>query len=79
MPSNDFLYGVQWVFDPFSVTYAFIKTLVFAFVLTTVPAFYGFFTAGGALEVGRSSTKAVVYSSIVILIVNYVITQMLLI
>lgn len=79
VPSSDFLYGVTWEFKSFSVIYALIKTVVFAFVLTTVPSYHGYFTRGGALEVGRSSTKAVVFSSIVILVLNYLITQMLLI
>ena len=79
VPSSDFLYGLQWDFKPFSVFYALLKTVVFAFFLTTVPSYHGFYTRGGALEVGRQSTKAVVYSSIVILVVNYLLTQMLLI
>ena len=79
VPSSDFLYGLQWEFKPFSVGYALLKTVVFAFFLTTVPSYHGFYTRGGALEVGRQSTKAVVYSSIVILVVNYLLTQMLLI
>ncbi len=76
---DDFIYGIQYDFDPFTVTYALIKTVVFAFIIASVPAFHGYFTRGGALEVGRSSTKGVVYSSIVILIANYVITQILLV
>jgi len=75
----EFVYGIQYDFDPFGITYALIKTVVFAFVITSVPAYYGYYTKGGALEVGRSSTKAVVYSSIVILVLNYVLTQMLLV
>jgi phospholipid/cholesterol/gamma-HCH transport system permease protein len=76
---DDFIYGIQYDFDPFTVTYALIKTVVFAFIIASIPAFHGYFTRGGALEVGRSSTKGVVYSSIVILIANYVITQILLV
>ena len=76
--SADFIIGIQFDFDPFTVTYALIKTLFFAFVITSVPAYHGYYTRGGALEVGRSSTKGVVYSSIVILILNYVLTQLLL-
>ena len=77
--SHDFIYGVQYDFDSFSVTYAMIKTVVFAFLITSIPAYHGYFTNGGSLEVGRSSTQAVVYSSIAILILNYVLTQLLLI
>jgi len=77
--SHEYIYGIQYDFEPFAVTYALIKTVVFAFVLTSVPAYFGYYTSGGALEVGRSSTQSVVYSSIVILILNYVLTQLLLI
>ena len=52
--------------------------MVFAFIISTLPAFYGFFTKGGALEVGVSSTNGVVNSSILIIIFNYLITQLLL-
>ncbi|MCB0793513.1 MAG: ABC transporter permease [Flavobacteriales bacterium] len=76
---EDFIQGLQWDFDPYTVTYALIKTVVFAFIITSVSAYHGYFTKGGALEVGRSSTTAVVFSSIVILIANYLLTQILLI
>lgn len=76
---EDYIYGIQFDFREFSVIYALIKTCFFAFVLTTIPAYQGYYTSGGALEVGRSSTKAVVNSSIVILLLNYILTQLLLI
>ena len=74
----DYVVGLQTDFNPFLVTYAIIKTLVFAFLIATVPSYHGYYTSGGALEIGRSSTKSVVYTSIVILIINYVLTQLLL-
>ncbi len=74
----DFVYGLQFDFKTFSVVYALIKTLVFAFIITTVSSYFGYFTKGGALQVGESSTKAVVFSSIYILIANYFLTQLLL-
>jgi len=76
--SGDYLYGVQWDFDPYTVTYALIKTVVFAFIIATVAAYQGYYTVGGTREVGISSTRAVVYSNVVILITNYVLTQLLL-
>ena len=63
----------------FHITYAMIKTLFFAFIITSIPAYHGYFTRGGSLEIGVSSTKSVVYSSISILIINYILTQLLLI
>lgn len=76
--SQEFLYGIQFDFKPFNVTYALIKTVVFAFVITSVSSYFGYYTKGGALEVGRSSTKSVVYSSIIILLLNLILTQLLL-
>jgi phospholipid/cholesterol/gamma-HCH transport system permease protein len=79
IPPSEYIYGIMYDFKPFGITYALIKTVFFAFFITSIPAYHGYNTRGGALEVGKSSTDAVVYSSIVILIVNYVLTQLLLI
>jgi phospholipid/cholesterol/gamma-HCH transport system permease protein len=76
--TTEYLYGIQYAFRPFYVTYALVKTFFFAFIITAIPSYYGYYTSGGALEVGSSSTKAVVYSSIYILVVNFILTQLLL-
>ncbi|PIF00415.1 MAG: ABC transporter permease [Maribacter sp.] len=76
--SADFIEGVQLDFIPFHVTYAFIKTLIFAFVLATIPSYHGFYMKGGALEVGKASTTSFVWTSVVIIILNYILTQLLL-
>ena len=76
--SEDFVYGIQYAFIPYYVTYAIIKTLFFAFVITSVSAFEGYFVEGGSLEVGQASTRAVVYSSVIILLLNVILTQLLL-
>lgn len=78
MSTQQYVYGLQYAFDPFSVTYALTKTVVFAFIITSVPAYHGYYSAGGSKEVGISSTQGVVYSSIVILVLNYVLTQTML-
>ena len=77
--SADFIQGIQMGFKPFHVTYAIIKTVVFAFIITTVSAYQGYYTRGGTREVGISSTRAVVYSDVVILFTNLILTQLLLI
>jgi phospholipid/cholesterol/gamma-HCH transport system permease protein len=79
MTEPGYLYGIKFDFQTFSVTYALIKTVCFAFIITTISAYQGYYTDGGALEVGRSSTRAVVHSSILILIMNYILTNLLLI
>jgi len=76
--SEPFLSGLQADFIPFQIIYAFIKTLVFAFILATVPSFHGFYMKGGALEVGKASTTSFVWTSVLIIISNYIITQLLL-
>jgi phospholipid/cholesterol/gamma-HCH transport system permease protein len=78
LPSADYIYGIQYLFVPFYITYALVKTVVYAFIITSVSAFYGYNVKGGALEVGRSSTRGVVYSSILILLADLVLTQMML-
>lgn len=76
--SNQFITGLQDDFIPFHITYAFIKTGAFAFILATIPSFHGFYMKGGALEVGKASTVSFVWTSVVIILVNYFLTQMLL-
>lgn len=78
LTSADYIYGIQYWFIPFYVSYSLIKTVVFAIIITTVPAFFGYYVKGGALEVGHSSTKGVVASSILILLFNVILTQLLL-
>lgn len=74
----DYIYGLHYAFVPFYVTYTVIKICVFAVLITSISAFFGYYTEGGALEVGRSSTKAVVYSIICVLMFNLILTQVLL-
>jgi len=76
--SADYIRGIQDQFVPFNITFAMIKTTVFAYVITSVSAYHGFYTDGGALEVGKSSTNAVVYSSVIILVFDYILTQLIL-
>lgn len=76
--SHDFVKGLLDSFIPYNVTFALIKTVVFAYVITSISSYQGFYTTGGALEVGKVSTNAVVFSSIVILILDYILSQVLL-
>ncbi len=75
---EDYIVGLQIDFDTFHVIYAFIKTFVFAFALATIPSFHGYYMKGGALEVGKASTTSFVWTSVVIIVLNYFLTQMLL-
>ena len=78
VPSESYIQGIQMDFDSYHITYSYIKTLVFAFVLATVPSFHGYYMKGGALDVGKASTKSFYWTSIIIIILNYVVTQLLL-
>lgn len=75
---HDYLIGVQYAFNPYYVWYGIIKSLVFAFVITSMSSYYGYFARGGALEVGRASTNAVVNSNIMILFLDLVLSKLLL-
>jgi len=74
----DYMYGIKYEFNIFYVTYCLIKTVFFAFIIASVSSYFGYYTKGGALDVGRSSTRAVVFSSIIILIFNFFLTDLLL-
>jgi phospholipid/cholesterol/gamma-HCH transport system permease protein len=74
----EYLYGIQYDFRTYNVVYALIKSVAFAFIIASVPAYHGYYIKGGALEVGKASTTAVVYSSLLILTFNFILTQLLL-
>lgn len=76
--SSEYIQGIQNNFVPFNIVFALIKTITFAYLITTVSAYHGYYTEGGAREVGESSTSAVVYSSILILVFDYILTQLIL-
>lgn len=74
----DFITGLQMNMATKLFVYTFVKTMVFAFVIATIPAYYGYKVKGGSLEVGRSATTAVVWTSIAIIVINLVLTQTIL-
>ena len=79
MIPDDYVEGLLYDFRPYSIVYSLIKIAVFAYIITSVSAYFGYYANGNSLEVGRASTKAVVASSIVIMIFNLILTQILLI
>lgn len=76
--TEQYLYGIRYGLNSYYITYGIIKTIVFAYIITSVSAYYGYNVEGGSVEVGKSSTKAVVYSCVVILMFNLILTQLLL-
>jgi len=75
---SEYVYGIRYTFNEFNITFALIKSLVFAFLISSISAYQGFYTRGGALEVGIASTQAVTKSCIAVLIADYLLAQMLL-
>lgn len=75
---ENYVFGIQSFFNEWYVWYGIIKTIVFAFIIATVASFYGYYVKGGALEVGKASTNAVVSSSILILLADVILTKLLL-
>ena len=76
--TDTYVLGIRSFFEMKHVWYALTKTVVFGFLIVSIASFYGYYTKGGSLDVGRSSTQAVVSSSIAILIANFFLTQMIL-
>lgn len=75
---TDYIYGIRFVFNEYMITFALIKSFVFAFMISTISCFKGYYTSGGALEVGISSTAAVTTSVMAVLIGDYLLAQLLL-
>lgn len=75
---ENYIFGIQTMFVEWYVWYGIIKTFFFAFIITSVASFFGYYVKGGALEVGKASTNAVVISSIMILLMDVVLTKLLL-
>lgn len=76
--SHEYIDGIRSWFEGYTIIYALIKTVVFAYLITSISGFMGFIVKGGAIEVGAASTKAVVWSSIMIILFNLILTQLLL-
>ncbi|MEI8085670.1 MAG: ABC transporter permease [Paludibacter sp.] len=78
LTTGDYLLGIQYAFIPYYVFYSVVKSVIFAFIISSVAAFYGYYAHGGALDVGKASTNAVVNGSILILFFNILLTSLML-
>lgn len=76
--TDTYVYGIRYYFEMSNVWYALTKCIVFGFIIITISSYYGYYVKGGSLDVGRSSTQAVVSSSVAILVANFLLTQMIL-
>lgn len=77
LSSEEYIMGMRSFFVPFNVRMMYIKTLVFSFILTTVSCYQGYYVKGGSIELGQASTRAVVFSNIIILLSDYVLVVLL--
>ncbi len=75
---TEYIYGIRIGFNPFTLSFAMIKAVVFAFLISSISAYQGYYTTGGALEVGVSSTSAVTKSVIAVLLADYILAELLL-
>ncbi len=75
---GEYLNGIQYMFNPYYVSFSLIKALVFGFLVSSVPAYFGYYVEGGAFDVGAASTRAVVTTNILILVFDLILTQLLL-
>ncbi len=78
LTASEYIQGARETFLPFNLYFSLIKAVTYAFIITSVSAYQGYYCSGGALEVGHSSTKAVVYSAVLILFSDYLLAQLLL-
>lgn len=74
----DYIEGIKFAYNGYYIVYSCIKMSVFAFIITSVSAFNGYYASGGSLGVGRSSTKAIIYTSMLILVFDLLLTQIML-
>ncbi|WP_341226279.1 ABC transporter permease [uncultured Arcticibacterium sp.] len=77
LTSEEYIYGIRTSFVPYNIIIALVKAFVFGFLITTISAYKGYHTKGGALEVGQASTTAVTNSCIAILVADYLLAQLL--
>jgi phospholipid/cholesterol/gamma-HCH transport system permease protein len=70
--------GLLQYFKPYNVFFALVKSYTFAFIISSIPAYFGYYVKGGALEIGRASTRSVIVSCIAILFADYILAQLLL-
>src|SRR5690554_1861222 len=74
----EYIEGIQWLFYPYYVVFSLIKSVFFGFLVASVPAYFGYHVQGGALDVGKASTLAVVNTNVLILLFDLILTQLLL-
>ncbi|MDR2533498.1 MAG: ABC transporter permease [Tannerellaceae bacterium] len=78
MTPSSFIYGMQFYFNAYHITYSVIKSVVYAFIIASISSYFGYNVRGGALAVGKASTNSVVMSSVMILLADVILTHIML-
>ncbi|TAE51113.1 MAG: ABC transporter permease [Bacteroidetes bacterium] len=78
VPAEEFKIGLQTYYDSYQVVVMYVKAITFSIIITSVSAYQGFYTNGGALEVGAASTRAVVFSCLAMVVADYLVAQIML-
>ncbi len=78
LPPHEYIKGLQYAFVPYYIVYSTIKSIVFAFIIVSISSYHGYYVSGGALNVGKASTRAVINSSVFVLLFDLILTQLLL-
>lgn len=78
LPTKDFVYGLQLMFQPHFIAHSIVKSMVYAFIISSLASYHGYCVKGGALQVGKASTNAVVRTSVLILFFDMVLTDLML-
>jgi len=78
IPPSEYIFGIQYAFQPYYIWYAMTKVVFYAIIITSLSSYLGYNVQGGAIEVGKASTKSVVQSSVLILMANLILTRLIL-
>jgi len=73
----EYLRGLRAYFDPYNVFIMYVKATVFAFLITSISSYFGYYVKGGSIELGKASTNAVVISNVFVLVGDYVLAFLL--
>ena len=78
IPPPSYITGIKAFYNGFYIFYSCFKMSLFCFMISSISAFNGYYAKGGSLGVGRSSTQSIVTVSILILLFDLIVTQLML-
>ncbi|SFW81001.1 MlaE family ABC transporter permease [Chitinophaga sancti] len=78
LSADEYWQGLRQEWKSYNIFFSLFKSFVFAFIISSVPSYYGYYVQGGALEIGKASTRAVVVTCVLILFMDYILAALLL-